>query len=86
MPKLKVLSGDKMIRIFLSFDFVVVAQKGSHIKLARVLSAGIRQTLTIPNHQELDKGTLRAIYRQALRYIPENKLGLTAIYATVIHG
>ena len=74
MPKLKILSGEKVIKIFLAFDFVVVAQKGSHIKLARVLSAGIRQTLTIPNHKELDRGTSRAIYRQALRYIPENEL------------
>ncbi|NCO25250.1 type II toxin-antitoxin system HicA family toxin [Candidatus Parcubacteria bacterium] len=74
MPKLKILSGEKIIKIFLSFDFVIVAQKGSHIKLARVLSAGVRQTLTIPNHQELDRGTLKAIYRQALRYIPENEL------------
>ena len=74
MPKLKVLSGEKVIKIFLTFNFNMVAQKGSHIKLARVLSASLRQTLTIPNHQELDKGTLRAIYRQALRYIPENEL------------
>jgi len=34
----------------------------------------MKQTLTIPNHPELDKGTLKAIYRQALRYIPENEL------------
>jgi len=74
MPKLKILSGEKVIKIFLSFNFIVAAQKGSHIKLARVLPAGIRQTLTIPNHQELDRGTLRAIYRQALRYVPENEL------------
>lgn len=74
MPKLKVLSGEKVIKIFLSFNFIMVAQKGSHIKLARVLSAGLRQTLTIPNHQELDRGALRAIYHQALKYIPENEL------------
>ena len=74
MPKLKVLSGEQAVKIFLAFNFIMVAQKGSHIKLARVLPAGIRQTLTIPNHQELDRGTLRAIYRQALRYIPENEL------------
>ena len=74
MPKLKILSSEKVIKIFLAFNFNMVAQKGSHIKLARVLSVGIRQTLTIPNHQELDRGALRAIYRQALRYIPENEL------------
>jgi len=74
MPKLKVLSGGEVVKIFLVFNFIVVAQKGSHIKLARVLPDGARQTLTIPNHQELDRGTLRAIYRQALRYVPENEL------------
>jgi hypothetical protein len=30
--------------------------------------------MTIPDHAELDKGTLRAIYRQALRYISEEVL------------
>ncbi len=74
MPKLKILSGEEVVKIFLSFNFVVAVQEGSHIKLARILSDGTRQTLTIPNHQELDKGTLRAIYRQALRYISENEL------------
>lgn len=74
MPKLKVLSGKKVIKIFLSFGFNVAAQKGSHIKLVRIQKDGVRQTLTIPNHRELDKGTLRAIYRQALRYIPEEEL------------
>lgn len=74
MPKLKSLSGKELIKIFLSFSFSVAAQKGSHIKLVRILSDGARQTLTIPNHLELDKGTTRAIYRQALRYISENEL------------
>jgi len=27
--------------------------------------------MAIPRHEELDKGTLRAVFRQALRYIPE---------------
>ena len=35
---------------------------------------GTSQTLTIPNHDELDKGTLKAIYNQALRYISEENL------------
>ena len=74
MPKLKTLSGEEVLKIFLSFDFNVAAQKGSHIKLARVQKDGTRQTLTIPNHFEIDKGTLRAIYRQSLRYISEEEL------------
>ena len=74
MPKLKIISGDEVIKIFLSFGFVVASQRGSHIKLRRVLSNRIKQTLTIPNHRELDKGTIQAIYRQAMRYIPEQDL------------
>lgn len=74
MPKLKTLSGDEVIKIFLSFGFNLAAQKGSHIKLVRMQKDGTRQTLTIPNHFEIDKGTLRAIYRQALRYISGEEL------------
>jgi len=74
MPKLRTFSGQEAVKIHLTFGFTVAAQKGSHIKLVRILSDGSRQTLTIPNHQELDKGTLRAIYRQALKYISESEL------------
>jgi predicted RNA binding protein YcfA (HicA-like mRNA interferase family) len=74
MPKLKVLSGSKIINIFQKFGFKIVAQKGGHVKLQRTLLSGQRQTLTIPKHKELDKGTIKAIYRQSLRYISEDKL------------
>lgn len=73
MPKLKVLSCKDVIKILESFDFEVVSQKGSHVKLRRILK-GIKQTLTIPDHKELDKGTLRAILNQASRYISAEKL------------
>jgi predicted RNA binding protein YcfA (HicA-like mRNA interferase family) len=53
---------------------MVASQRGSHIKLRRVLPDGTRQNLTIPNHRELDTGTLKAIYRQALRYIADEDL------------
>ena len=74
MPKLKVLSGQDVIKILLSFGFVVALQKGSHVKLSRIKSDRTKQTLTIPNHFELDKGTIKAIYRQALKYISEDNL------------
>ena len=44
------------------------------MKLRRVLPDGTKQTLTVPLHDELDKGTLKAIIRQASRYIPEEEL------------
>lgn len=73
MPKLKVLSGAEVVRILAIFGFRVASQRGSHIKLRRV-EAGSSQTLTIPNHKELDRGTLGAIYRQATRYVSESEL------------
>ena len=74
MPKPKVLSGAEIVRILASFGFDVASQRGSHIKLRRVLPDGARQTLTVPNHREFDRGTVVGIYRQALRYIPEEEL------------
>ena len=75
MPKTKFknLSGKDVIKILEDFGFVEVAQKGSHIKLQRKENRE-KQTLTIPNHKELDKGTLKAIYNQTLRYISEEQL------------
>jgi predicted RNA binding protein YcfA (HicA-like mRNA interferase family) len=74
VPKLKRLSGKDVIAILGRFGFVVVSQRGSHVKLARVLSSGERQILTVPNHSELDTGTCRALFRQAGRYVLEQEL------------
>ena len=74
MPRLKTLSGPDVVSILSEFEFRIASQRGSHIKLRRFLSDGTRQTLTIPNHRELDTGTLKAIYRQALRYVGDEEL------------
>jgi predicted RNA binding protein YcfA (HicA-like mRNA interferase family) len=74
MPRPKVLAGADVVRILVSFGFEVVSQRGSHMKLRRILSDGTRQTLTVPNHRELDRGTLLGIYRQALRYVRAEEL------------
>jgi predicted RNA binding protein YcfA (HicA-like mRNA interferase family) len=73
MPKLRRLSGDDVVGIFRDFGFRVVAQHGSHIKLVRESPSG-RQVLTIPAHRELDTGTLRAIIRQASRFVAADDL------------
>ena len=67
-PKLKTLSGADVARILESFGFAIHNQKSSHIKLRRV-SAGIKETLIIPNHKVIAKGTLKAIVNQASVYI-----------------
>jgi predicted RNA binding protein YcfA (HicA-like mRNA interferase family) len=74
MPKLRVLSGREVLKILGEFGFQDFAQRGSHIKLRRTVSGGRNQTITVPNHTEIDRGTLHAIYRQASRFIPESEL------------
>ena len=73
-PKLKSLSGSDVVSALGYFGFSVYSQRGSHIKLKRVTREGNNQTLTIPNHKEIDRGTLRAILRQASKYIAEAEL------------
>jgi predicted RNA binding protein YcfA (HicA-like mRNA interferase family) len=50
MPKLRVLSGCEVLRILREFGFQEFAQRGSHVKVRRVLADGRIQTLTVPNH------------------------------------
>ena len=69
MPKLRRMSGQEAIAIFQSLGFQIHSQRGSHVKLRRTGPEGERETLTIPNHVELDAGTLRAIIRQSTRYV-----------------
>jgi predicted RNA binding protein YcfA (HicA-like mRNA interferase family) len=74
MPSLRRLSGAEVEVIFKQFGFGRYSQRGSHVKLRRLSPEGHKQTLTIVTHDELDTGTLRAIIRQASRFIPENDL------------
>jgi predicted RNA binding protein YcfA (HicA-like mRNA interferase family) len=76
MPKLKRLSGAEVIGILEQFGFQTYSQRGSHIKLRRVSTVG-KETLTVPNHQQLNTGTCRAIYRQACRYVPETESSIS---------
>lgn len=73
MPKIKKLSGKQVSAIFLKLGFAVIRQKGSHIKLRRIIM-DTKQTLLIPNHREMDTGTLKAIFNQALRYVSDTEL------------
>ena len=74
MPRLRRLSGAEVVNILNHFGFLVHAQRGSHVKMRRVLAGGTGQTLTVPLHDELDTGTCRAILRQASRFVPESEL------------
>ena len=74
MPELRRLSGPDVVGILINFGFEIISQRGSHVKMRRSTSFGEKQTLTIPNHKQLDIGTCKAIYRQVNRYIPNEAL------------
>ena len=61
MSKLPVISVSDCIKALNKIGFVIYRQRGSHITMVR--ESPPSQT-TIPNHKELDRGTLRAIIRQ----------------------
>jgi len=63
-----------VLRALGAVGFEVVNTRGNHAKLRRIAADGSRQTLTLPLHDELAPGTLHAIYRQPLRYIPAGEL------------
>ncbi|MBU2051769.1 type II toxin-antitoxin system HicA family toxin [Patescibacteria group bacterium] len=58
MPKLPQVSGKQIVRALKKIGFEKISQKGSHIKLQRRLS-NRTQTVTVPNHKIIRKGTLR---------------------------
>jgi predicted RNA binding protein YcfA (HicA-like mRNA interferase family) len=74
LPRLRRLSGHDVVRILGTFGFATESQRGSHVKLRRVLPDGTRQTLQVPLHRQLDSGLTRGIFRQASRYIAEDEL------------
>jgi len=62
MPTLPVLSGRKIVRAFEGFGWQVVRQRGSHIIMVK---EGEMATLSVPDHKEVAKGTLRSLIRSA---------------------
>lgn len=62
MSKLPVVSGRDLVRALCKIGFVLDRQKGSHMMLFR---AEPPTTISVPDHRELDRGTLRAILRSA---------------------
>jgi predicted RNA binding protein YcfA (HicA-like mRNA interferase family) len=62
MSALPVLSGRKAIRAFEKLGWEVVRQRGSHVIMVK---EGEITTLSIPDHKELAKGTLRSLIRSA---------------------
>ena len=62
MTRLPVISGRECVMALQRVGFVVKRQESSHIILRR--ESPFAQVV-VPDHRELDRGTLRAILRQA---------------------
>lgn len=62
--KLPRLSGKEVIKALSRVGFHPVRQKGSHVILAKETPNG-KQSTVVPLHNEIDKGTLLEIIRQA---------------------
>jgi predicted RNA binding protein YcfA (HicA-like mRNA interferase family) len=63
VPKLPVVSGREVVKALSKIGYEVDHQTGSHIILR--LSSPPYRRLTVPNHKELAKGTLRGIIEDA---------------------
>ena len=61
MSKVPIVSGTKLVKALCKLGYYVRDQKSSHIHLRHPT----KRPLTIPNHKEIARGTLRAILRDA---------------------
>lgn len=61
MAVLPVISGREAANAFQKLGFIFHRQKGSHI----ILYHANGRHLSVPDHRELDRGTLRALIRGA---------------------
>lgn len=63
MSKLPICSGREAVKAFQKAGYVFDRQKGSHIILRHSLPPYRR--LTIPDHKEIAKGTLRKLIKES---------------------
>jgi len=65
VPKLRKVSGDKVVRILCNkMGFEISGRTGSHVRLSKTTSGGKVGTV-IPMHRELKIGTLKGVLKLA---------------------
>jgi len=74
-PKLPVVSGEQLIRALGKFGYIVVRQKGSHVRLRHGTDPKC-QPVTVPLHDEIASGTLRRILRDVTVSVDQLKEAL----------
>ncbi len=68
MQKLPLLSGRDVAKVFERLGWEVVRQRGSHIILVK---EGHIATLSVPDHREVARGTLRSLIARANTTVEE---------------
>lgn len=64
MSKIPSISGDKAVKSFKKMGYIVVRQRGSHIRMRHSFDTS-KRPLTIPRHPILGKGLIRKVLRDA---------------------
>ncbi len=64
MPKLPIVSGIDIIKVLSKLGYIHKRTSGSHAILQKETNQG-KITIPVPLHNELAKGTLKSIMRQA---------------------
>lgn len=62
MPPLPLLRPNQVVKTFEKFGWEVARQKGSHIVMVK---EGHIATLSIPNHPQVARGTLRSLIQKS---------------------
>ena len=62
MPGLPTLSGRQVVAAFTRHGWEMVRQRGSHMVMVK---SGHMATLSVPDHREVAKGTLRSLIRSS---------------------
>jgi len=62
MASLPVISGSETVKVFERFGWTVARQTSSHVIMTK---EGQIASLSIPNHKEVARGTLRSLIKSA---------------------
>ncbi|MHC2994196.1 MAG: type II toxin-antitoxin system HicA family toxin [Candidatus Atribacteria bacterium] len=62
MQKVPLLSGREVVKVFRRLGWDIARQRGSHIILVK---EGHIATLSVPDHREVARGTLRSLIARA---------------------
>jgi predicted RNA binding protein YcfA (HicA-like mRNA interferase family) len=62
MPLLPILSGREVVKAFTKGGWQMARQRGSHMILVK---PGHTATLSVPDHHEVARGTLRSLIRSS---------------------